>query len=345
MIVAMDVTHLRQSRAGIARYIRGLLGALNRRTDLTMVPIGGGRSEKPGTLSKKLLTARLDLAWYPLLARREARSASAAVLHCPAPRGPLSRGRPPSVMTIHDLVPFRFPETMTRWSRVYSRATHRRMAHAADLIICPSRDTAQDVERYLGVPHSRLRIVPLGVDRFFFETPAGQRQETERPYFLFVGSQELRKNLDRLVQAVALLRSKGFPHELVIAGGDSWGPATIHADFIRKVGHVSEDDLRQLYANAACLALPSLHEGFGLPALEAMAAGTPVVAGRAGALPEITGTAAVLVDPLDVTDIAHGLERTLLDGMKLRAAGLAHAAKYTWEATAAATVAVYSELA
>jgi len=219
------------------------------------------------------------------------------------------------------------------------------MARAADLIICPSRDTARDVEHYLGIADSRLRIVPLGVDRFFFEMPTERRQEAGRPYILFVGSQELRKNLNRLVQAVALLRGKGFPHELVIAGGDSWGPAITQLKFVRKVGHVNENDLRELYANADCLALPSLHEGFGLPALEAMAAGTPVVAGRAGALPEITGTAAILVDPLDVTDIANGLERACVDKLTFRAAGLDHAAKYTWEATAAATVAVYRELA
>src|SRR4051812_4488391 len=111
VIAAIDVTHLRQSRGGIARYIRGLLGALLEREDLRVVPIGEGPEETAGTLRKKLLTARLDLAWYPFLGRRIARSERADVYHCPAPRGPLNRGVPPVVMTIHDLVPFRFPET------------------------------------------------------------------------------------------------------------------------------------------------------------------------------------------------------------------------------------------
>lgn len=361
MIVALDVTHLRQSRGGIARYIENLGRALRERGDATVVDIGAGAAEERGTLRKKLFTGWLDLAWYPALARREARAVRAQVLHCPAPRGPLTRGSPPVVMTIHDLVPFIFPETMTAWSRRYSRATHRRMAHAADRIICPSQNTADDVSNFLGVPEDRLRVIPLGVDRFFFATHAGRESEAVKtgpaannsaselaidvPYILFVGSQELRKNLGRLEDAVALLRAKGFPHQLVIAGGERWGPQRPDRDFVRRLGRVTETELRRLYTNAACVALPSLHEGFGLPALEAMASGAPVVAGRAGSLPEITGSAAVLVNPLDVADIEGGIESAIENRGRLQAAGLAHAAKYTWEKTAKATFDVYRELA
>lgn len=344
LTAAIDATHLRQSGGGIARYIRGLVTALRARNDIRVVELGAGPRENRGTLRKKVMTAGLDLVWYPWLGRARAAALGADVYHCPAPRGPLFADRLPVVMTVHDLVPFLFPETMTRWSRWYSLATHRRMVTRADRVICPSRDTARDVVELLGVEERRVRITPLGVDSQFFE-PLAAAEPPPTPYVLFVGTQERRKNLERLEQAVEDLRGRGFPHVLVLAGADAWGDVRIGKSFTRKVGSVTETQLRRLYADAACLAIPSLHEGFGLPALEAMAVGTPVVAARAGALPEVTGDAAVLVDPLDTIDIANGLERAITAGGALRAAGRRRAALFTWEKTAAATCAVYHELA
>ena len=343
LTAAIDATHLRQSEGGIARYIRGLVAALSARDDVKVIELGGGPRVKRGTLKKKVFTAGLDLVWYPWLGRNRAAALKADVYHCPAPRGPLFGGRLPVVMTIHDLVPFLFPETMTRWSRSYSRATHRRMAAVADRIICPSHDTARDVVELLGVDEKRVRVIPNGVDAHFFE-PLPASRPPAVPYVLFVGTQERRKNLERLEDAVEELRSRGFPHELVLVGADAWGDVRIEKSFVRQMGRVSDLELRQLYAGAACLAIPSLHEGFGLPALEAMAVGTPVVAGRAGALPEVTGGAAVLVDPLDTVDIALGLGRAIMAGSAEREAGRRHAALFTWEKTAAATLAVYREL-
>ena len=311
---------------------------------LTVIELGQGPREVAGTLRKKLLTLRLDLAWYPFLAARKAARAGADILHCPAPRGPVWRGRVPVVMTIHDLVPFRFPETMTGWSRLYSRATHARIANAADRIICPSHDTAADVIGMLRVPEQRVRVVPLGIDEPFFEARQPAPSPSE-PFILFVGTQEMRKNLERLEQAVQLLRERGFPHYLLVVGGDAWGKVRLESAFTRRRGWTTDGELRTLYATASCLALPSLHEGFGLPALEAMAVGTPVVAGRAGALPEVTGGAAILVDPLDVHDIAKGLEQAITEGASFRQLGRARAAQFTWERAAAATAAVYREIA
>lgn len=343
VIAAIDVTHLRQSAGGIARYIRGLVAGLRAINDVEVLEIGDGPLEKRGTVGKKLLTAQLDLSWYPWRGRARAKALGADLLHCPAPKGPMTRGRLPVVMTVHDLVPFHFPETMTRWSRLYSRATHRQMVRSADRVICDSKDAARDVVRYLGIPEEVIRVIPLGVDPFFFET-LGSSDEPAQPYIFFVGTQELRKNLERLELAVEILRARGFPHILIVAGGEAWGDFRLSKPFVRMVGRVSEDELRHLYANAACLAIPSLHEGFGLPALEAMAVGTPVVAGRAGALPEVTGDAAILVDPLDTQDIAAGLERAITDGSALRTLGRRRAAGYTWERTARETLAVYREV-
>jgi glycosyltransferase involved in cell wall biosynthesis len=164
------------------------------------------------------------------------------------------------------------------------------------------------------------------------------------PYVLFVGSEQPRKNLERLEQAMVLLRARGFPHILVTAGADAWGRVDIGASFLRRLGIVSDEQLVSLYAGSSCLAIPSLHEGFGLPALEGMAAGTAVVASRVAALPDVTGGAAVMVDPLNPTDIADGLERAITERDGLVERGRRHAAQYTWARTAELTTRVYKEL-
>lgn len=308
-----------------------------------MVDLGGGPYEQPGTLRRKLLTAELDFAWYPALLRKRSRAVQADLLHCPAPRGPLTRGSPPLVVTVHDLVPFRFPATMTTWSLLYARATHRSILAAADRIICNSADTADDLVAILGMTRDRIRVIHLGVDAHFFRPEPNS--EGREPYVLFVGTREPRKNLERLEHAVGILRARGFPHVLVVAGDSAWGNIRLNKPYVRLLSGIADSELRQLYARAACLALPSLHEGFGLPALEAMAAGTPVVAASSGALPEITGGAAIMVDPLDVEDIARGLENAIRDTGTIGEAGRKRASLFTWSRAAEETLAVYEEIA
>lgn len=362
--VALDAEHTRQSAAGIARYARGLATALRNRGDVSVIELGGGEVVPRGTLRKRAVTARQDFLWYPWMGRRRARSAGADIYHVPLPRGPMLRGKPPLVVTVMDLVSLLFPETTTPWSRIYSRLTLRRLLDVADMILAPSRNSADDLNSLLGLSFDRIRVVPIGVDECFFRTPGDSiavetipssfdsdaAQATVRsrePYVLFVGTPEPRKNLDRLVAAMALLRRRGSTERLVIAGGGGWGGwagTGVDASVVERLGRVSDSDLRALYMHASCLALPSLHEGFGLPAVEAMAAGTPVVAARVGALPEITAGAAVLVDPFDVSDIADGIERCIRDRASLTAAGHARAKDFSWERAAAGTNAVYREL-
>ena len=343
--VALDAEHLRQASAGIARYARGLANALRSRGDVSVIELGGGEVLARGTLRKRLTTARQDFLWYPHLGRRAARKAGADIYHIPLPRGPVRAGRPPLVVTVHDLVPVLFPETVTPWSRIYSRLTLRRLLASADMILTDSKNSAEDLRSLLHVPDDRIRVVYLGIDESFLEMPADPITSTSRePYVLFVGTPEPRKNLDRLIAATALLRENGSNERLVIVGGGGWGEAGSDAPFVERLGQVSEAELVELYRHASCLALPSLHEGFGLPALEAMAVGTPVVAGRAGALPEITGGAAVLVDPLDVKDIADGIESCIQNRAQLVAAGRDRAKDFSWEKAAAETMSAYREL-
>lgn len=342
--IAFDATYQRQPDGGIARYGRQLTAALRERGDVEVIEVGGGPTQKRGTLRRHFITIGVDLVWHPLLGRLRAAATGADIYHCPGLRGPLTHGRMPIVVTIHDLVPWLNPELMSPLTRGHARHAQRRMARVADLVLCNSQDTAYDVERLFGVPAARLRVTPLGVNPFFFEPVTGENPVRD-PYVLFIGSEQPRKNLERLEKAVAILRGRGYPHVLVTAGADSWGRVEIGDSFVRKLGKVDDAKLRSLYAGAACLAIPSLHEGFGLPALEAMAAGTPVVASDTSALKEVTGGAAVLVDPLQIEDIADGLERAITDRDALIAAGRKHAAQFTWARTAELTVAAYRELA
>ncbi|HEX5576909.1 MAG TPA: glycosyltransferase, partial [Gemmatimonadaceae bacterium] len=160
----------------------------------------------------------------------------------------------------------------------------------------------------------------------------------------FVGTPEPRKNLPRLVEAMTSLRARGLPHRLVVAGGGGWGRVHLDPQSVLLVGRVSDAELLSLYAHADCLALPSLHEGFGLPAAEAMAAGTAVVAGARGALPEVVGSAGVLVDPYDVNAIAAGIESAIADRERLASAGRARARQFSWENAAESMVSIYREL-
>jgi len=300
--------------------------------------------ESRGTFRKRLVTARQDFIWYPWLGRRRAAAAGVDVYHCPTSRAPLTRGKLPLVVTVHDLVSVLFPETMTRWSRLYERTTLHRVLRAADLIVAPSQDTADDLNSLMGVAPDRVRVVWNGVTEMFFgPTPAAPA--LLQPYVLFVGTPEPRKNLPRLIEAMRALRARGFPHRLVVAGAGGWGGVQLDSTEVEVLGRVSDASLHAIYAHASCLALPSLHEGFGLPAVEAMAAGTPVVASTRGALPEVTGSAAVLVDPYDSQAIARGIERAINERAALVPAGRVRANQFRWSQTAAKMAAIYRELA
>lgn len=282
--------------------------------------------------------------WYPWLGRRRARAAEADVYHCPTLRAPLTRGKPPLVVTVHDLVPVLFPETMSTWSGLYTRATLRSVIKSADIIVAVSQTTANDLNRLLHISPDRIRVVWSGVDEIFLRQEGTAPLPIPTPYVLFVGTPEPRKNLPRLVEAMKVLRKHGLEQRLVIAGGGGWGKVALDSRDVHVLGRVSDAELASLYTHASCLALPSLYEGFGLTAVEAMAVGTPVVASSAGSLPEITGSAAVLVDPYDVGAIAAGLERAIRERDSLIIRGQERATQFRWERTAGMMTEVYKEV-
>jgi glycosyltransferase involved in cell wall biosynthesis len=254
--------------------------------------------------------------------------------------------RRPHVVTLHDLAWRHDPGQFTpRGVSVFDRSL-RQIIRRADLVLCASRATIGDAIA-AGIPEERLRLVPLGVD----PTPVGvgeiervrQAHALPADYLLFVGTVEPRKNLGRLVRAVALVPDAP---PLVVAGAPGWGDVTdVDGADVRFLGFVSDADKTALYAGAAALCYPSEREGFGLPVLEAMAQGAPVVTSRGTSTEEVAGGAGVLVDPFDVDDIARGIIDALERRDELSTAGRAHAATCSWDTAAALTVAAYEELA
>jgi glycosyltransferase involved in cell wall biosynthesis len=316
MRVGLDTSPLVQTQAGTARYVRGLLA----HNEYERLSWGG---------SGRLATVVRDLWWYPHGLPREARGLD--VLHCPTFRGPV-RSRVPVVVTVHDLAVLRHPGTFNQWTRRYSRLAVPRVARAARRVIAVSEFTRGEIVELLGVPADRLRVIPNAVgEPFGREGPAATGD-----YVLAVGTLEPRKNLAAAQQAAGRLGV-----ELKVVGAQGWGGVEVDG----WLGRVSDEELAALYRGARCLVYPSLYEGFGIPVLEAMACGTPVVTSTGGATEEVAGGAAVLVDPHDPTAIAAGIEEAVARRDELRARGLERAARFTWGRVAAETRAVYQEAA
>ena len=324
MKVAIDVTPLELTRAGTARYLRALLPRLEESVEV--VPQRGFAVGRAGTLW-------LDLVWYPHVLPRRARGAD--VLHCPTYRGPVRAGTP-VVVTVHDLAVFRHPELFPLWTRRYSRMVVPRVLRAARLILAVSEFTASELEVVLGISRARIRVVPNAVDAVF--TSEGGRADGD--YVLAVGTLEPRKNLARTIEAA---RRLGL--ELRVAGAPGWGGVEARGDGVTWLGEVDDEGLARLYRGARCVVYPSLYEGFGIPIAEAMACGAAVVTSAGGATEEVAGGAAVLVDPLDASSIAAGIEDAIGRREELSRSGIARARAFSWDETARLTLDAYREAA
>jgi glycosyltransferase involved in cell wall biosynthesis len=321
--VAIDTSVLVQTRAGTARYLNGLLRELRRRDDVEVSTRSFGGGDRVSTLAR-------DSMWYPFVLGRES---DAHVLHCPTYRGPV-RPRIPLVVTVHDLAVLRHPETFNRWTRSYSPRLVPRVLRAARRVIAVSEFTRRELIELLDLPAAKIRVVPNAVEDEF--TRDGPSAEGE--YVLAVGTLEPRKNLHRLVEAV-----RRTDVELRVVGARGWGGVEIAGNGVRWLGEVTDTELARLYRGALCVAYPSLYEGFGIPVLEAMACGVPVVTTRGTAMEEVADGAAVLVDAQDPAAIAAGIERAAAERDRLVARGLERASAFRWDAVAEQTVAVYRE--
>ena len=329
--VGLDVSPLALTRAGTARYLLNLIPALERDPSLELRRYGFGGAGRAMKIAR-------DTAWYLGVLPARSRRDRLAVLHCPSLRAPLTASVP-LVVTMHDLAVLRHPETFNRWTRTYSAFAVPRVARAARRIVVGSDFSRAEVLELLRVPEHRVRVIPYGVGPpFTVEGPADSGN-----FVLAVGTLEPRKNLARLVEGFRRARLDGC--ELRVVGAEGWGRVSADGEDVRWLGEVGDEELARLYRGARCVAYVSLYEGFGLPVLEAMACGAPVVTSSAPPFREFAEGVAVTVEATDPDAIAAGLREAIEHRDERGAGGPERASAYTWQRMAAETIAVYREAA
>jgi glycosyltransferase involved in cell wall biosynthesis len=257
---------------------------------------------------------------------------------------------------------FIYPQLHTLAKRYFFRWFIQVSGRRADALIADSESTRRDAVRLAGVAPEKIHTVHLGVTGEFRPIsdpevldPIKARYRLPEQFLLYVGVIEPRKNLPALLQAFGKLAQEGLPHHLVVAGGKGWMYDQVFQmvaesklqDRIHFIGHVSHDDLPGIFNLAEAFVYPSLYEGFGIPVLEALACGTPVVTSDISSIPEITGDCALLVPPSDQEALTHAMRR-ILDDQSLREdlarRGLERAAGFTWRHTARRTLVVYEQV-
>jgi glycosyltransferase involved in cell wall biosynthesis len=363
MLLSPDAGY-RQS--GIHRYIAQLVETLPGQLDQDQLAVFAPGVSFPKALPSNLTWRQAPswtgqplarIAWEQLMLPEEANHTGIDLFHGTANALPL-RVAGPAVVTIHDLAFLRWPETVSRKRKQYLTWAVGQAARRATRIIAVSNSGRDEIIERLDVPADRIHVTPLGVDSSFHPLyPAEQAAfrelvGLERPYLLAVGTLEPRKNLPALIRAFRKLLP-AIPHDLVLIGAEGWLTEEIHrtiadprlAGRIKLTGFVPPEGLPNWYGAADLFVIPSLHEGFGLTLLEALACAVPAVSSNAGSLPEVAGDAALLVEPSDEA-LADGIKRLLGDdGLRnqLRERGPRRAAQFTWTRTAQLTVEAYRQ--
>ncbi len=356
-------------RAGVSQYIEQVareLVPLAAAHDDTLTVFGGPTPPPDGYLppSVQWIGSRFPtgqapgrIVWEQGAAPFIAASHRLDVLFCPVNVVPLA-ARVPCVLTVHDLAFLAFPDAFLARKRRYLTAMTRLSVRKARHVIAVSAHTKADLIRHFGVPDANITVIPNATSNAFrpahdAATVAQFRQDHDLPgrFVLFVGTQEPRKNLHRLIEAFAHVAAAVPDVHLVVIGAAGWLTSDLAPQVaaspvrerIRFLGYVENRDLPRYYQAAEICCYPSLYEGFGLPPLEAMACGTPVVTSNTSSLPEVVGDAALTVSPTDTTALAAALRNLLNDAplrARLSAAGIARASHFSWHRTAAATLAV-----
>jgi len=353
--LAFDVTPLSVPRTGIGNYVRGVLSG-----------VAGCCGEEDEVIAFSLSgrsgvdIARAALADIPLHKRLASAPAANIVRRTWSAIGHPGIERligkidglhlsdwwyPPQTAgiratTIYDLVPLHFPEWTTLQTRLGHRATYRHALRKCDLVFAISRYTADDVARTLGLPEDRLRIAHPGVDAHF--RPEGLRADLGVPYVLTVATLEPRKNLEMLLAAYELLDGE---HALAVVGAAGWGAKPeLDRPGILRLGYVTDEELASLYRGASAFVFPSHFEGFGMPIVEAMACGVPVVASAHPSMDEAAGDVVFRADPDSPPEIATAIECALRAPDDVVRRGLDHAASFTWTAAARVFVDAFREM-
>jgi len=354
--------------AGVSRYVHNLLTYLPQVDGgLSYVAfLGDTRAHYPGW-RERLSRWRTEspparILWEQIVQPWAAWRERLDLLHVPVYVGPILSSCP-VVATIHDLSFYLYPELFRPLNRIYLQSLTRRTAERAQGLIAVSANTRDDIVRVLGVSEKKVSVIPNGVSSDLHPIDDPERIGALRRRYglpdhmiLFLGTLEPRKNIRTLLEAYALLRQRNnLTHHLVIAGGKGWHYGEIYAaverlgleDRVMFPGYIPWRELALWYNAADLFVYPSLYEGFGLPPLEAMACGTPVVVANTSSLPEVVGDAGVLVDPNDEQALAKAMSDVLSDPVRqraLREAGLSRAEAFSWQATAVQTAKLYRRI-
>ena len=352
MRIVVDVAPLSHPRTGVGNYIRGSLAGLAAVGGHELVAFApasaAGRRQIEGALAGVDAERRLPVlpaahAVRTLWSRAgfppaEWVAGRFDVLHFSDWMFPPQRSGLRSTM-IHDLVPLHHPEWVHPRTRRMHGAKYRHAARSCDVVMVNSRFTADDVERTLGVPAERIHVAHPGLEAHF--RADGERSDLGGPYILTVATLEPRKNLQTLVDAYAQLEELDL--SLAVVGAAGWGAQpSLDRPGVVRLGYTQPEELAALYRGAAVVVYPSLFEGFGMPIVEAMACGVPVVASAHPSLDEASGDAAVRADPRDPGALAQAIRDALAQATALVERGRAHAARFTWEATARAHLAAWA---
>ncbi len=340
----MDMTFPNRNSAGSNVYATELLRELKERDDVAVTEVGADARGLPGTLSWLMGGARAAVAGTELV-------------HCPAFVAPWGMGKR-FVLTVHDTSILDFPDDHAFEWRTYIRMFLARRARSATRVITGTEHSRREITQDLGVPAERIAVTPYGVATRFAPPPAPRITVGEKPQLLFPGAPTRRKNLELVLHGMAEAPPESVLRRstLVITGAHRDGFPS-HRDRVKALGLEGRVDWRgkvpleqmpELMRASDLVVYPSLQEGFGFPALEAMSAGTPVIASNASCLPEVLGDGALLVDPTDVKGFIGAAEAVLTRShlrQELVAKGRARAAQYTWRRCADLTIDVYREAA
>jgi glycosyltransferase involved in cell wall biosynthesis len=361
--VGIDGRSFTSPAAGVRRYVSSLVPALKAADEsLELVALGGSRDAVPADVPyiDESWHPPTNLGWSAVGLPRAASRAGVEVIHAPAYTAPLW-SRVPVVLTIHDVSYERHPEWYPYQRDLLRRMFYRRSARTAAQVLTDSEFSAGEITAAYQIPRERITVAPLGVsDRF---APVDGPNETlpagiTAPFLLHVGDLHERRNLPLVVHAMLeAQRRPGMPPlSLVLAGVDrgigdrlrAYAREAESPDAVVCLGPVMDSQLLTLYRAATAMVYPSRYEGFGLPVLEAMACGTPVIASRAASIPEVLGDAGVLLDPDDEPGWADAIAKVVNDAWlrgHMRRAGLTRAREFTWARTASITLDVYRQLA
>ncbi len=368
MLIGFEASALQGCKSGVGYYAENLLGGMMAAAPEHDFMLFSNRDMREAwqPLSRETLYDDrffpVRAAWMQAILPGTLRRVRPDVCHFPNYLAPVAPGCP-YLVTIHDMTLFITPRFHRFKKLVLDRTLVPHVARRAARIITVSKSARNDIVRYLKVPKEKVHVIMNAVSPAFKPVvdkasldAVCARYGLDVPYVLYVGTIEPRKNLTRLIQAFAQLRKAGLPHKLVLVGQQGWHCEPIYAEVEKQglqqdaifTGYVPFDDLPALYSAAESMAFPSLYEGFGLPVLEAMACGTPVVTSASSSLAEVAGDAALLVDPFSVEEIASALRRIHSDralAEELSYKGRERAAQFTWERAARATLALYDDVA